>query len=61
MNHAEAGKPAFRIIDRLARQARPDTAAEIIAGLAAPAASIEPKYFYDALGCRLFQAICELP
>ncbi len=61
MNHAEAGKPAFRIIDRLAGHASPDSAAEIIAGVAAPAASIEPKYFYDALGCRLFQAICELP
>src|SRR5262249_49945277 len=24
-------------------------------------ARIPPKYFYDALGCTLFQAICELP
>ena len=61
MNPTEASHPAFRIIDRLAGHAQPDTPAEIAAGIFAPAASISPKYFYDALGCRLFQAICELP
>lgn len=35
--------------------------AELAAGLEAPAASISPKFFYDALGSRLFEAICELP
>ena len=35
--------------------------AEIGAGLLAPAACIAPKYFYDSLGSRLFEAICELP
>jgi L-histidine Nalpha-methyltransferase len=34
---------------------------ELIAGLAAGAAHIAPKYFYDALGSRLFDAITELP
>jgi len=33
----------------------------LIAALRAPAASISPKYFYDASGCALFAAICELP
>lgn len=61
MNLAEPSQPAFRIIDRLNGHARPDSNAEIAAGLFAPQASISPKYFYDALGCRLFQAICELP
>lgn len=61
MNLAEPSLPAFRIIDRLDGHARPDAAVEIAAGLFAPQASISPKYFYDALGCRLFQAICELP
>ena len=61
MNHAETNRPAFRIIDRLETKARPDEAAEITASLMATAAAISPKYFYDALGCRLFQAICELP
>lgn len=35
--------------------------AELAAGLLAPDASISPKYFYDALGSRLFEAICALP
>ena len=35
--------------------------AEISAGLLAPAASTSPKYFYDGLGSKLFEAICELP
>jgi dimethylhistidine N-methyltransferase len=35
--------------------------AELVAGLTAPAATIAPKYFYDALGARLFAAITELP
>jgi dimethylhistidine N-methyltransferase len=45
----------------------PDAAADaaerdaIIAGLCAPAASVSPKYFYDALGSHLFEAITALP
>lgn len=35
--------------------------AELGAGLLAPSAYTSPKYFYDALGSRLFAAICELP
>lgn len=35
--------------------------AELSAGLRAHEAVIAPKYFYDALGSRLFDAICELP
>lgn len=35
--------------------------AELEAGLLAPKAVISPKYFYDALGSKLFEAICELP
>ena len=34
---------------------------EISAGLLADHASISPKYFYDALGSVLFEAICALP
>jgi len=34
---------------------------EVLAGLALPRKSIPPKYFYDEQGCRLFEAICELP
>jgi dimethylhistidine N-methyltransferase len=35
--------------------------AELIASLLAPAAFTSPKYLYDALGSRLFEAITELP
>ena len=35
--------------------------AELSAGLLAESAYASPKYFYDALGSRLFAAICELP
>ncbi len=36
-------------------------AAEAAAGLLAAAASASPKFFYDALGSRLFDVITELP
>src|SRR5260370_36642957 len=34
---------------------------EVLAGLALPQKSIPPKHFSDEQGCRLFEAICELP
>jgi dimethylhistidine N-methyltransferase len=52
-------KPAFRIVNRLAI----DQVAErvrLVAGLRATYATIEPKYFYDELGCALYAAICRL-
>ena len=45
-----------------ARHALPSQAAtEISAGLLAPQAVMSPKFLYDALGSKLFEAICELP
>lgn len=41
--------------------AAPTLAAEAAAGLAARPARLPPKFFYDALGSRLFEAITELP
>lgn len=38
-----------------------DPAAELRASLCAEAPFIPPKFFYDPLGSRLFEAICELP
>ena len=35
--------------------------AELDAGLRATVACISPKFLYDSLGSRLFEAICELP
>lgn len=52
-------KPRYRIVDRL----HIDHVAEIrqlIDGLRAKPATIEPKYFYDELGCTLYAAICQL-
>jgi dimethylhistidine N-methyltransferase len=43
------------------RTASADPADELRASLAVDAAFIAPKFFYDALGSRLFEAICELP
>lgn len=34
---------------------------DVIAGLGATPKALSPKYFYDARGCGLFEAICELP
>ncbi|WP_137917568.1 L-histidine N(alpha)-methyltransferase [Hydrogenophaga sp. 2FB] len=43
-------------------QLRPDAShPELIAGLLRTPARIAPKFFYDALGSRLFDAITELP
>ncbi len=33
---------------------------EVLAGLAKPQKEIAPKFFYDARGCGLFEAICDL-
>ena len=46
--------------DRL-EPAGPAIAAELRAGLVAENAAISPKFLYDALGSKLFEAICELP
>ncbi|MDP3659805.1 ergothioneine biosynthesis protein EgtB [Phenylobacterium sp.] len=40
---------------------RSDFEVDVLAGLARPQKQIPPKYFYDAEGSRLFEAICELP
>jgi L-histidine N-alpha-methyltransferase len=49
-------KMAGGVTDRDGTMAR-----EVRAGLACPQRSIPPKYFYDARGSRLFDAICDLP
>jgi dimethylhistidine N-methyltransferase len=38
-----------------------DLAADVITGFSKPQKSLPPKYFYDAEGSRLFDAITELP
>jgi dimethylhistidine N-methyltransferase len=48
-----------RIVERIVRDAAAERR-ELVAGLLATPAVIAPKYFYDALGCALYGAICEL-
>src|SRR5271156_815699 len=64
-HRAERVSPlGYRLINRLIGPFRPQARVEstaLIDGLLAPSAAIPPKYFYDALGCALFDAICELP
>ena len=50
---------AFEVFDR--EPPLPTMSSEILAGLQASVKSIPPKYFYDAKGSRLFDAITELP
>jgi dimethylhistidine N-methyltransferase len=50
---------AGSIVNRIHHDPQAERAA-LVAGLLASPASIEPKYFYDVLGCALFAAICEL-
>jgi len=51
--------PGFTFHDLLATQA--GILDEVIAGLALAQKQIPPKYFYDARGCELFEAVCGLP
>ena len=54
----------YRLINRMIGPLRPQARTEraaLVGGLFAASAAIPPKYFYDALGCALFDAICELP
>lgn len=62
---AERATPrGYRLINRMIGPLRPHAQTEwaaLVEGLFAQPAVIPPKYFYDALGCALFDAICELP
>jgi dimethylhistidine N-methyltransferase len=49
------------LIDAQHPPAPPSVRAELTEGLLAIEPCISPKFLYDALGCKLFEAICELP
>jgi L-histidine N-alpha-methyltransferase len=51
----------LRICEVAAASAAPTFAEDVRRGLTADPKVLFPKYFYDALGSRLFEAICELP
>jgi dimethylhistidine N-methyltransferase len=54
------GRQGAALLDRLVPDL-PEERAALRAGLFAQPATIAPKYFYDALGCALYDAICVLP
>ncbi|HEX7157349.1 MAG TPA: L-histidine N(alpha)-methyltransferase [Burkholderiaceae bacterium] len=57
-------RPAAAPICRISKKFAANLAAErdaCLAGLLERPARIEPKHFYDAVGCALFEAICGLP
>ena len=59
-----AKERGYRLVNRMIGPLRPQARtawATLVDGLFAQPAEIPPKYFYDALGCALFEAICELP
>ncbi|MFM2398174.1 MAG: hypothetical protein RL341_331 [Pseudomonadota bacterium] len=58
LNQTASRAPAFR---QLYREDAAATRAELLEGLVAGKAHVAPKFFYDALGSRLFEAITELP
>ena len=57
-NSVDALMTECPLSDRLVHDAAAERRA-LVAGLLSMPASIAPKYFYDALGCALFAAICD--
>ncbi len=51
----------YQILDRDSPQQNASLRRELATGLLQAQATIAPKFFYDALGSRLFEAITELP
>ncbi len=51
----------FTLIDLPAEKRRTRFARDVMAGLSASPKTLPCCYFYDRLGSRLFEAICELP
>src|SRR5215207_9695755 len=62
MSHPASREEPERLrVHRLTAAVADDFAADVRRGLTAPGKFLLPKYFYDDLGSRLFDAICLLP
>ncbi|MBM3343451.1 MAG: L-histidine N(alpha)-methyltransferase [Betaproteobacteria bacterium] len=57
--HPHAGRAPFDFYDL--HPGSENFLDDALAGLAQPRKALAPKYFYDARGSELFEAICELP
>ncbi len=60
LNTPPASSPRFIDLSHPQSAVSGDVQRELTLGLLAEAASVSPKFFYDALGCRLFEAITGL-
>src|SRR5215211_629230 len=58
---ASRGQAERLRVHRLTAAVADDFAADVGRGLTAPGKFLLPKYFYDPLGSRLFDAICLVP
>jgi len=54
-------KPHLRVIRPHEEESQSEFYRDMLTALQAPVRTISPKYFYDAEGSALFDAICELP
>ncbi|HVF44835.1 MAG TPA: L-histidine N(alpha)-methyltransferase, partial [Pyrinomonadaceae bacterium] len=62
MSHPASREEPERLrVHRLTAAVADDFAADVRRGLTAPGKFLLPKYFYDDLGSRLFDAICLVP
>lgn len=62
MSHPASREESERLrVHRLTAAVADDFAADVRRGLTAPGKFLLPKYFYDDLGSRLFDAICHVP
>ncbi len=61
MTHNDPPSPRAPRFLQLHRADAPALRAELVAGLLARPARTSPKFLYDALGARLFEAVTELP
>jgi dimethylhistidine N-methyltransferase len=62
MSHPASREESERLrVHRLTAAVADDFAADVRRGLTAPGKFLLPKYFYDSLGSRLFDAICLVP
>lgn len=58
--HFFSHSPELPAVQRVARGGDEERRQELIGGLLAEPAQLPPKYFYDAQGCALYGAICQL-
>ncbi|HEV8139546.1 MAG TPA: L-histidine N(alpha)-methyltransferase [Pyrinomonadaceae bacterium] len=59
--HPQISSPRFVVHDLTKQNGHANFARDVRAGLSSSPKQLFPKYLYDQLGSRLFEAICEVP